>query len=89
MLSGNLPFCFPVMWSPVILFPCNFSCSRVFVVSLYKRDSRAIFLYVQDVSDDDFHIFFSSEVQAHRYLMTRDGTYIYLFADLMTLWHTA
>ncbi|XP_070189710.1 mitogen-activated protein kinase kinase kinase 15-like [Littorina saxatilis] len=36
-------------------------------ISLYKRDSRAIFLYVQDISDDDFHIFFSSDVQAQRF----------------------
>ncbi|CAG5135719.1 unnamed protein product, partial [Candidula unifasciata] len=34
---------------------------------LYKRDARAIFLYVQDISDDDFHIFFSSEDQAQRF----------------------
>ncbi|XP_053396174.1 mitogen-activated protein kinase kinase kinase 5-like isoform X8 [Mercenaria mercenaria] len=31
-------------------------------VSLYKRDVRAVFLYVVDNSDD-FHIFFSSEMQ--------------------------
>ncbi|KAL4232637.1 hypothetical protein ACF0H5_007326 [Mactra antiquata] len=31
-------------------------------VSLYKRDARAVFLYVVDNSDD-FHIFFSSEMQ--------------------------
>lgn len=36
------------------------------VDSLYKRDARAIFLYVQDISDDDYHIFFSSDVQAQR-----------------------
>ena len=34
--------------------------------SLYKRDARALFLYVQDVSDDDFHFFFSSEAQKLR-----------------------
>jgi len=31
-------------------------------VSLYKRDARAIFLYVQQNSDD-FHIFFPSELK--------------------------
>lgn len=40
---------------------------NTFVNSLYKRDSRAIFLYVQDISDDDYHIFFSSDIQAQRW----------------------
>ncbi|XP_064617996.1 mitogen-activated protein kinase kinase kinase 15-like isoform X2 [Liolophura sinensis] len=35
-------------------------------VSKYKRDHRAVFLYVEENSDD-FHIFFSSELQATRF----------------------
>ncbi|XP_076466646.1 mitogen-activated protein kinase kinase kinase 15-like isoform X5 [Babylonia areolata] len=45
----------------------TFPCETIKRISLYKRDSRAIFLYVQDISDDDFHIFFSSDVQAQRF----------------------
>nr|KAG5704843.1 hypothetical protein BaRGS_001314 [Batillaria attramentaria] len=45
----------------------TFPAETIKRVSLYKRDSRAIFLYVQDVSDDDFHIFFPSEGQAQRF----------------------
>ncbi|KAL8591802.1 hypothetical protein ACOMHN_047062 [Nucella lapillus] len=45
----------------------TFPCDTIKRISLYKRDSRAIFLYVQDISDDDFHIFFSSDVQAQRF----------------------
>ncbi|CAI9717472.1 mitogen-activated protein kinase kinase kinase 5 [Octopus vulgaris] len=40
-------------------------CDRVLKLSLYKRDSRAILLYVQN--SDDFHIYFSSAVQATRF----------------------
>ncbi|XP_052245245.1 mitogen-activated protein kinase kinase kinase 15-like isoform X3 [Dreissena polymorpha] len=39
-----------------------FSASQLKGVSLYKRDNRAVFLYVTENSDD-FHIFFSSEMQ--------------------------
>ncbi|XP_061171243.1 mitogen-activated protein kinase kinase kinase 15-like isoform X5 [Saccostrea echinata] len=35
-------------------------------VSLYRRDCRAVFLYVQENSDD-FHIFFSSELQRREF----------------------
>ncbi|BFZ25344.1 hypothetical protein BsWGS_28381 [Bradybaena similaris] len=45
----------------------TFPADTIKRVSLYKRDARAIFLYVQDISDDDFHIFFSSEDQAQRF----------------------
>ncbi|XP_059150113.1 mitogen-activated protein kinase kinase kinase 15-like isoform X4 [Physella acuta] len=45
----------------------TFPADTIKRVSLYKRDSRAIFLYVQDISDDDYHIFFSSDVQAQRF----------------------
>ncbi|CAH1799038.1 unnamed protein product [Owenia fusiformis] len=43
----------------------TFPASTIKSVSLYKRDSRAIFLYVQENSDD-FEIYFSSEVQRQR-----------------------
>ncbi|RUS87143.1 hypothetical protein EGW08_005075, partial [Elysia chlorotica] len=45
----------------------TFPADTIKRVSLYKRDSRAIFLYVQDISDDDYHIFFSSDIQAQRF----------------------
>ncbi|XP_012940311.1 mitogen-activated protein kinase kinase kinase 5 [Aplysia californica] len=45
----------------------TFPADTIKRVSLYKRDARAIFLYVQDISDDDYHIFFSSESQAQRF----------------------
>ncbi|KAI8791645.1 mitogen-activated protein kinase kinase kinase 15-like isoform X2 [Biomphalaria glabrata] len=45
----------------------TFPAETIKRVSLYKRDSRAIFLYVQDISDDDYHIFFSSDDQAQRF----------------------
>lgn len=48
--------------------------------SLYKRDARAIFLYVQDISDDDYHIFFSSDSQAQRFVQ--------IYEDLPILWVT-
>ncbi|WAR08377.1 M3K15-like protein [Mya arenaria] len=40
------------------LFPAH----HIKGVSLYKRDVRAVFLYVTE-NADDFHIFFSSETQ--------------------------
>ncbi|XP_025097235.1 mitogen-activated protein kinase kinase kinase 5-like isoform X7 [Pomacea canaliculata] len=45
----------------------TFPADTIKRVSLYKRDSRAIFLYIQDIADDDFHIFFSCESQAQRF----------------------
>lgn len=45
----------------------TFPSETIKQISLYKRDSRAIFLYIQDISDDDFHIFFSSDIQAQRF----------------------
>lgn len=42
----------------------TFPVDTIKKVSLYKRDSRAIFLYVEENSDD-FHIYFSSTVQAN------------------------
>ncbi|BFZ09195.1 hypothetical protein BsWGS_12234 [Bradybaena similaris] len=45
----------------------TFPADTIKRVSLYKRDARAIFLYVQDISDDDYHIFFSSDLQAQRF----------------------
>ncbi|XP_069139867.1 mitogen-activated protein kinase kinase kinase 15-like isoform X20 [Argopecten irradians] len=44
----------------------SFPCTAIKGVSLYKRDCRAVFLYVQQNSDD-FHIFFSSEPQRKRF----------------------
>ncbi|XP_021348144.1 mitogen-activated protein kinase kinase kinase 5-like [Mizuhopecten yessoensis] len=44
----------------------SFPCTAIKGVSLYKRDCRAVFLYVQQNSDD-FHIFFSSESQRKRF----------------------
>ncbi|KAK3098661.1 hypothetical protein FSP39_021712 [Pinctada imbricata] len=40
----------------------TYPASSIKGVSLYKRDCRAVFVYVQENSDD-FHIFFSSELQ--------------------------
>mgnify|MGYP001796744890 CR=1 FL=1 len=40
----------------------SFERSHIKGVSLYKRDARAIFLYVQQ-NCDDFHIFFPSELK--------------------------
>lgn len=37
------------------------------ISSLYKRDCRAVFIYVMENSDD-FHIFFSSESQRLRWV---------------------
>ncbi|XP_046336638.1 mitogen-activated protein kinase kinase kinase 15-like isoform X4 [Haliotis rufescens] len=45
----------------------SFPLETIKRVSLYKRDSRALFLYVQENADDDFHIYFSSEVQKTRF----------------------
>ncbi|KAL5009780.1 hypothetical protein ScPMuIL_012085 [Solemya velum] len=44
----------------------KFPVSSIKGVSLYKRDVRAVFLYVQENSDD-FHIYFSSEIQRKRF----------------------
>ncbi|XP_052834363.1 mitogen-activated protein kinase kinase kinase 15 [Octopus bimaculoides] len=43
----------------------TFEVDTIKKISLYKRDSRAILLYVQN--SDDFHIYFSSAVQATRF----------------------
>ncbi|XP_041352249.1 mitogen-activated protein kinase kinase kinase 15-like isoform X2 [Gigantopelta aegis] len=51
----------------------TFPIDTVKRVSLYKRDTRALFLYVQDVSDDDFHFFFSSEAQKLRFYNLMDA----------------
>ncbi|XP_067676666.1 mitogen-activated protein kinase kinase kinase 15-like isoform X4 [Haliotis asinina] len=45
----------------------SFPLETIKRVSLYKRDSRALFLYVQENADDDFHIYFSSEAQKTRF----------------------
>ena len=39
-----------------------FQVASIKGISLYKRDARAVFLYVTENSDD-FHMFFSSEMQ--------------------------
>ncbi|XP_013379593.2 mitogen-activated protein kinase kinase kinase 15 [Lingula anatina] len=44
----------------------TFPASSIKGVSIYKRDKRAVFLYVQQNSDD-FQIFFPSETQKHRF----------------------
>ena len=36
-------------------------------LSVNKRDSRGVFLYVVSKYSDDFHMFFSSEAQCHRF----------------------
>ncbi|XP_056015216.1 mitogen-activated protein kinase kinase kinase 15-like isoform X3 [Ostrea edulis] len=44
----------------------TFIATSIKGVSLYRRDCRAVFLYVQENSDD-FHIFFSSELQRREF----------------------
>ncbi|XP_078310103.1 mitogen-activated protein kinase kinase kinase 15-like isoform X6 [Crassostrea virginica] len=44
----------------------TFPATSIKGVSLYRRDCRAVFLYVQENSDD-FHIYFSSELQRREF----------------------
>ncbi|XP_052707812.1 mitogen-activated protein kinase kinase kinase 15-like isoform X3 [Crassostrea angulata] len=47
----------------------TFPATTIKGVSLYRRDCRAVFLYVQENSDD-FHIYFSSELQRRQFYKT-------------------
>lgn len=55
------------LWRILISNSTDINRPVILFFSLYKRDSRAIFLYVQN--SDDFHIYFSSAVQATRWVI--------------------
>ena len=70
-VCSSLP---PLTSLPLFLLPTTFlllflPASHLPSLSVNKRDSRGVFLYVVSNYSDDFHIFFSSEAQCGKYAL--------------------